>query len=248
MFRHASNLLPALAPGLLVPALLAVAPVQAQGLGPIGIGLVIAFLVISLGLHEAAHAWVALLCGDPTARDLGRISLNPIVHIDLFMTILMPTALYVISNGAFIFGGAKPVPVAYHRLRKPLRDMMLVAIAGPLTNFLLAILFMLLLKASIYSGIYEGDQLLPKVLSYSMFMNVLLAVFNLIPVPPLDGSRVMRWLLPQSMRASYDVLERFGMLIIIVLMLGVPSFQVFLRSGLGAAINAIDMITGGTWS
>ena len=152
MFRHAPSVLSGFAPGLLIPAMLAVAPAQSGILGPIGIAFVITFLVISLGFHEAAHAWVALRCGDPTARDLGRITLNPIVHIDPFMTIILPVMLYVMSSGQFIFGGAKPVPVSYHRLRKPLRDMMFVALAGPITNFLLAIVFVLAWKAAVYSG------------------------------------------------------------------------------------------------
>ena len=217
-----------------------------SGLGPVGIALVIAFLVITLGLHEAAHGWVALQCGDPTARDLGRISLNPLVHIDPFMTVLLPAILFYFAG--FIFGGAKPVPVAYHRLRNPLRDMMLVALAGPLTNFLAAIFFLAAYKAAVEIGPYGPEQVLPRVLFASMYVNVLLAVFNLIPVPPLDGSRVMRWLLPQSLREPYDVLERFGILIVVLLFYAVPGFSVFLGSGLNAAYRAIDFLTGGSWS
>ena len=102
---------------------------------------VVAFLVISLGVHEAAHAFVAYLCGDSTAKDMGRLTLNPLPHIDPIMTILLPGFL-ILSGSGFIFGGAKPVPVAYHRLRKPARDMMLVALAGPISNVLIALVWL----------------------------------------------------------------------------------------------------------
>ena len=211
----------------------------------VGVALVIAFLVISLGLHEAAHGWVAWKCGDPTARDLGRISLNPLVHIDPFMTVILPVFLYYTTG--FIFGGAKPVPVAFHRLRNPLRDMSLVALAGPASNFLLAILFLLVWKIVISAELYAPDQLLPQVMQASMYLNLLLAVFNLVPIPPLDGSRVMTWLLPASMRAPYIALERFGILLIMGLILFVDPFAQFLFSGIQSTFNVIDVITGGQW-
>ena len=122
----------------LVPLLVA-APIQQTELPTMGIVAIIGLLVFSLGVHEAAHAQTALWCGDPTARDLGRITLDPRAHIDLMMSIVMPLMLYVTTG--FAFGGAKPVPVNFARLRKPLRDMALVAIAGPLSNILLAIFF-----------------------------------------------------------------------------------------------------------
>src|SRR5688572_15169051 len=119
--------------------------------------LVIALLVISLGIHEAAHGWVALHRGDTTARDLGRITLNPIPHIDPFMTIVLPTISFL-STG-YIFGGAKPVPVNYYNLRSPLRDMALVALAGPGSNFLLAVFFGLCWKATQHFGIWDPQAL-----------------------------------------------------------------------------------------
>jgi Zn-dependent protease len=214
-----------------------------------GIVSTLAFLVISLGIHEAAHAWVALRCGDTTARDAGRISLNPIVHIDLFMTILLPLFL-ILSNSPFLFGGAKPVPVAYHRLRHPLRDMMLVALAGPVSNVLLAVVFLVAYK-SIYFFEMSGvlDSALPGVLRATVMLNLLLAVFNMFPVPPLDGSRVMTWLLPTSLREPYVALERWGM-IIVILLLVVPQlgFRPLLFSGMNAAYQLIDFLTGGPWS
>lgn len=195
-------------------------------LSPIGIGLVVAFLILSLSIHEVAHAWVALQRGDPTARDLGRITLNPIPHIDPVMTIILPLALGLMTGGRMIFGGAKPVPVNAARLRNPLGDMVLVALAGPVSNWLLAILFGLLYKLAIVHGFYPGAgatvmerklELLPLVMQSSMWMNLFLAVFNLVPVPPLDGSRVMAWLLPARMRDGYVRLESIGIFLVIAL-------------------------------
>jgi Zn-dependent protease len=213
---------------------------------PLEIALVVAFLVISLGIHEAAHGWVALQCGDPTARDLGRITLNPIPHIDPIMTVIVPLAL-AFSGTGMIFGGARPVPVSYHRLRHPLRDMMLVALAGPASNFLLAILFVTAYKAATSLGGYAPDQLMGRVLMQSAWVNVLLAVFNLVPIPPLDGSRVMAWLLPASLRPSYVALERFGLLLVVAVVFFVPGFSQMLLGGMRSMLNVIDTLTGGPW-
>jgi len=187
---------------------------------PVSIVLLVVLLVVSLGIHEAAHAWVALKCGDTTARDLGRITINPVPHIDPFMTILLPMML-IYFNAGFLFGGAKPVPVAFHRLRNPWRDMSLVAIAGPLSNFLLAILFMLIYKLAVSFGGYDNYrpgsqdyQLLTAVMWWSVYFNLTLAAFNLIPIPPLDGSRIMAWLMPESARRTYIQIERYGLLVI----------------------------------
>ena len=210
----------------------------------IEIALIVAFLVISLGIHEAAHGWVALQCGDTTARDLGRITLNPIPHIDPFMTVILPLVM-AMSHGP-IFGGAKPVPVSYHRLRHPLRDMMLVALAGPASNFLLAILFTVALKAAVANG-YTSDQLMIKVLKGSVGFNLLLTVFNLVPIPPLDGSRVMAWLLPAGLRPSYVSLERFGLILVFALVFLVPGFQAMLGQGMDRMFRLIDTLTGGPW-
>jgi Zn-dependent protease len=187
-----------------------------ERLPPVGVVLVIALLVISLGIHEAAHGWVALQRGDTTARDLGRITLNPLPHIDPFMTIVLPALTYFTTG--FVFGGAKPVPVNYYNLRNPLRDMALVAMAGPTSNFLLAVFFTLCWKVTIHLGIWDRDAIGPTVLVQAAFFNLLLAAFNLLPIPPLDGSRVMTWLLPRSLREPYVALERFGLLILIALL------------------------------
>lgn len=203
-------------------------------------------LILSLCIHEVAHGWVALKCGDTTARDLGRLTLNPLPHIDPFMTILLPLILFMTAG--FAFGGAKPVPVNPYRLRRPLRDMALVAIAGPLSNVLLAVLFTLLHKLAVDFGGYDSRQLLPQVLDASALFNLVLAVFNMIPVPPLDGSRVLAWLLPKSIRGTYVGLERYGMLIVFgLLMLGAFDTLVF------SAILPLDQLVqnlvslGGAW-
>ncbi len=213
---------------------------------PVAIVLIIVFLVLSLAFHEAAHGWVALKCGDPTARDMGRITLNPIPHIDPFMTIILPTILLLTSP--FIFGGAKPVPVNFYNLRKPYRDMALVALAGPVSNFLLAILFAVVFKVFIKYDFYTEDQLAPRVIETAVYFNILLATFNLLPIPPLDGSRIMAWILPPGIREPYVQLERFGMILVFVLIVS----RVLNEPIIGAMLTMYDAVNwiasaGGAW-
>lgn len=209
-----------------------------------GKALVIVLLIVCLAVHEAAHAWVANLRGDSTARDMGRMTINPLVHIDLFMTILLP-AFLVFTGSPFLFGGAKPVPVNPHRLHHPLRDMMLVAIAGPLSNFLLAAGFLTALKYVNSTGNFHDKQL-PIILGACVSFNIILAIFNLIPIPPLDGSRVMAYLLPTTLREPYVALERYGMFLIFGLL-----FTGIFGRVIGAAwepvIRILDTMTGGAW-
>lgn len=223
-------------------------------LPPIVIAPVIALLVVSLGIHEAAHAWVALKCGDSTGRDLGRLTLNPIPHIDPIMTLVLPVLLYVTTG--WIFGGAKPVPVAFHRLRHPWRDMSLVALAGPVSNFLLACVFFLGYRLAVDTFgmspfmVRQGyeNQVLPAVLYLTTLYNLLLAAFNLIPIPPLDGSRVMAWLLPDDLRPAYARLERFGIVIVFALLWFGPLRRVIggAMDGMMIAVNFIVSL-GGLW-
>ncbi len=203
----------------------------------------IALLVVSLGVHEAAHAWMAYRCGDGTARQLGRLTINPVAHIDPFMTIILPLLL-VVSGSPFLFGGAKPVPVNPLNLRHPLRDMMLVALAGPLSNVFLACCFALLWKGLVYSGAYDLSALLTQVIAQAMTFNLVLAIFNMIPIPPLDGSRIMAWLLPASVRETYVGLERFGMLIVFGLLF-TGLFGTVIRGAMNPALDMVDYLTGG---
>jgi Zn-dependent protease len=219
--------------------------------------LVIVLLVICLGIHEAAHAWVAWKCGDSTGKDLGRITLNPIPHIDLFMSIILPGIL-LLSNAGILFGGAKPVPVNFHRLRHPWRDMSLVALAGPTSNLLLALFFLIAFKFFVSTGLYNNasstvsarvDDVLPIVLYTAVQFNLLLTVFNLVPIPPLDGSRVMAWLLPPGVRTPYVALEPFGLIIVMGLVYLSPDFNYFLAHTVSSMSTALDKIAslGGVW-
>ena len=219
--------------------------------------LTVVLLVICLGIHEAAHAWVAWKCGDSTARDLGRITLNPLAHIDPLMTVLLPVILLWSSNGQFVFGGAKPVPVNFHRLRHPWRDMSLVAVAGPASNLALAFLFMAAQHFFVTTGLYNGANeseylrrldLLPSVLKGAVYFNLALTLFNMLPIPPLDGSRLMAWLLPDSLRESYVAIGRFGLLIVI-LVASSGEFTAYLLGAVRSLSRQIETVVtlGGAW-
>jgi len=197
----------------------------------------IAFL-FAISVHESAHAWTASRCGDPTARMLGRVSLNPIRHIDLFGTIILP--LVAAISHIPLLGWAKPTPVNPRNFRNPMLDDILTSVAGPVSNFIVATIALLLLGAiSLSSGTghaavtaaaggYEATQdsaLTPlAVLLYElMLINIVLAVFNLIPVPPLDGSHVLRHFLPDSARMVYDRIGFFALLALVYLAPGLLS-------------------------
>lgn len=217
---------------------------------PLAIVLILALVLLSLGLHEMAHAWVAYLRGDPTARDLGRLTADPFAHIDLFWTILLP-AILLLSNSGFLFGGAKPVPVNYYRLRHPVRDMMLVAIAGPLSNVLIAALLLFVLKVLAYVvelGSGGADELVYVVLTTAVKFNLIIAIFNMVPVPPLDGSRVLNWLLPASLRPAYMSFERFSMLLVVGLVFFTDFFSRMIVAAYGPLLGTIDWLTGGNWA
>lgn len=176
----------------------------------------VAFL-FAISVHESAHAWVALRCGDPTAYMLGRVTLNPIKHIDPLGTILMP--IIGLFTGFGIFGWAKPTPVNTHNFKKVVKYDILTSVAGPLSNLVVAIVSVVGLAIVKILGHGEpspDSSLVPVWLLFEAFMyiNVLLCVFNLLPIPPLDGSHVVRHLLPQGAVRAFDYLGMFGILLI----------------------------------
>jgi Zn-dependent protease len=178
-------------------------------------------VIVAITFHEAAHGWVARQLGDDTAFRLGRVTFNPIRHIDPFGTLLLPAMLLVVSQGHAMFGYAKPVPVDFGRLRHPRRDMVIVAAAGPATNILLAIVSAALLPlAAEVPPPVRGW--LRDTLTYGVLFNVLIAVFNMLPLPPLDGGRVVAGLLPPPLAAPFARLERYGFLILLAALFLLP--------------------------
>jgi len=172
-------------------------------------------VIFAITVHEAAHGYIARYFGDTTAESLGRITLNPIKHIDPLGTILVP-ALLVLSGTGFLFGWAKPVPVDFSRLRNPKRDMRWVAAAGPASNFLMAIFWAVVYKFSAMAG----DFAVPLALmgQAGILVNVVLMVLNLLPLPPLDGGRIAVSLMPNQMAYKFAQVERYGFIILLVLM------------------------------
>jgi Zn-dependent protease len=176
-------------------------------------------ILFAITVHEVAHGWVARRLGDPTAYMMGRLTLNPIRHIDPIGTVLVPLALTLM--GGFIFGWAKPVPVTWENLRNPKRDMVLVAAAGPLANLAMALLWALAMKVGVLLGDEARWVALP--LIYMGFagitINLVLMVLNLLPLPPLDGGRVVAGLLPDRLAWRYGRLEPYGLMILLALLM-----------------------------
>jgi Zn-dependent protease len=179
--------------------------------------IIVPVLLFSVIIHENAHGYVALLLGDPTAARAGRLTLNPLPHIDPFMTILLPLML-ILSHSGVIFGGARPVPINPYHFKKIRRDSALVGLAGPASNALLAVAALLLifvldaLGASSNPATITGA--LYRVLSYAFMINLVLGWFNLLPLPPLDGSRVLAYFLPRAAAMRYAQLDRYGLLLL----------------------------------
>ncbi len=177
-------------------------------------------VLFAITLHEAAHAWAANKCGDSTAKMLGRLSLNPIRHIDLIGTILVPLLIGVLTQFQFVFGWAKPVPIDWSRFRKPRRDGALVALAGPAANLMMAILWAFCFKLAIYLNPQNSMYALLLLLAgqAGILINLIISLINLVPIPPLDGSRVVASVLPYRAAMVYQRLEPFGFMILLVLL------------------------------
>lgn len=201
------------------------------------IGFVV-IMLLSLSFHEAAHAFVADRLGDPTARQLGRVTLNPLKHLDPVLSFLLPAVLYMV--GAPVLGGGKPVPINVMNFRHKARDFMLVALAGPFSNLFMAAGFAALFMVSVKTGLlppvvvhnpygadnvfypalssFDADSYSEMWLKLGVFMNLGLALFNLLPVPPLDGSRVIGWILPRPLQFRWYALDRIGLVLLLGLL------------------------------
>jgi len=195
-------------------------------------------ILLAITLHEAAHGYVANYFGDSTAKRMGRLTLNPIKHIDPFGTIILPGVLFFI--GGFIFGYAKPVPVTTQNLRNPKRDMIWVALAGPAANIFLALMGgVLLLLLPIIPGV--AHDWFANNLTFMIFFNFLIALFNMLPLPPLDGGRVVAGLLPGPLAYKFNQIERYGFIILLGLIFLLP----MLFSSLGIRFNLLQFLIFG---
>jgi Zn-dependent protease len=174
-------------------------------------------VLFAITIHEAAHGYVARWFGDNTAYMMGRVTLNPMKHIDPVGTILMPLVMYFATSGAFLFGYAKPVPVNFANLRRPKRDMIWVALAGPASNFIQAILWVLVLALLAVTGVQE--RFFIQMARAGILTNLVMWAFNLFPLPPLDGGRVLTGLLPARQAYAFSRIEPYGFFIVMALVL-----------------------------
>ena len=197
-------------------------------------------VVVAVTFHEAAHGFVAYRLGDDTAWQAGRVTFNPFKHIDLFGTIILPAVLLLSSSGRFMLGYAKPVPVNFRRLNHPRQDMVWVAVAGPATNVLLAIVSSLLLHGVGLVPASSAEWVATNLWNSVQF-NALICVFNMLPLPPLDGGRVAVGLLPDALALPLARLERYGMLILLLFLFVIP----FVGEKIGVNLNVLGWVIGG---
>ena len=197
-------------------------------------------VIFAITVHEAAHGYVARYFGDNTAWVLGRVTLNPIKHIDLVGTILMPVLLYVATAGTFLFGYAKPVPVRFGNLRKPKQHMIWVALAGPGANFLQALMWGVLLYLANGAGVTERFVL--EMCRAGMLVNVVMFVFNLFPLPPLDGGRILVGLLPWRQAQLVSRVEPWGFFIVMALVLTGVVSTLWMSPLMGLTFSALKTL------
>jgi Zn-dependent protease len=183
-------------------------------------------LVLSVAFHEAAHAFTTDRLGDPTPRLLGRVTLNPLPHLDPFLSVLLP-AIFIFSGSAWMFGAGKPVPFDFRNLKHPARDAALITLAGPLSNFVQAALWSVAYIVGCRYFDLPHHDLAFHWIDYAVQINLVLALFNLLPVPPLDGSRVLAWLLPRQLQPAFFALDRFAVVFIVALIVVSMKFDIF---------------------
>ena len=205
-----------------------------------GVIIVLGVIIISMMLHELAHGVTAYFLGDTTAKDDGRLTLNPLKHLDPFMSVILPLMSYLM--GGVVFGGAKPVPVNSRNLKGGVWGMALVAFVGPLTNFLLAFISFLLLEVA---GFGQGSEIIYTILIEMVFVNLGFGVFNLFPIPPLDGSRIPYAIAPDGVRDFMDRLERVGIYrIYMLILIGGGVFSSVMSGALSGILSGFYWIIG----
>lgn len=197
-------------------------------------------ILLAVTLHEAGHAYTAYKLGDDTAARQGRLSFNPLVHVDPFGTVFLPGMMLLLGTG-FVFGYAKPVPVNFGRLKKPRRDTILVALAGPSANIILAIAGAIVLRVALGMGYGQMDWIV-QTAQFMVFFNCLLFIFNMMPIPPLDGGRILMELVSYNTRQKIQQLERFGIFIVLAIVIFIPAvIQVPLRFLAGLVFTLVGL-------
>jgi Zn-dependent protease len=201
-------------------------------------------VLFAICLHEIAHGWVAYQLGDPTAKMLGRLSLNPLKHVDPLGTVLLP-GLLLITGSPFLFGWAKPVPITWQNLKKPRRDMALVALAGPMANLLMALCWGAIASLSLHLGDNSANSapLIFYMAIAGIQFNIVLMIFNLLPLPPLDGSRILSSLGTRGLRIFLSRLEPYGFIILLFLIL-TGAFRWLLLPLIKGAFNLVVTVFG----